>query len=116
MPLVSEASPRGPLLLEGKDLQTVREILARVIPQHAVWAFGSRAHGRYVWRFSDLDLAVGGQLTCRERAALKNAFEESLLPMLVDVVEMGSVDAEFADRIRPDLVPVQGSVAQAAGA
>ena len=81
-----------------------------------MWAFGSRAHGRHVWRFSDLDLAVEGRLTWQERVGLKDAFEKSLLPMLIDVVELGSVDAEFAERIRPDFLLVQAAAAQTTAA
>lgn len=60
---------------------TVRRILYQHVPQHAVWAFGSRAR----WSakpYSDLDLAVITQqpLPLAVSAALAEAFSESNLP------------------------------------
>jgi predicted nucleotidyltransferase len=96
------------LHLAERDLELVREILREHIPGRAVWAFGSRATGgRMLKRFSDLDLAVDGELTWKQRAALREAFEESLLPIKVDVVELGLVEAEFRERIVGDFVVVQ---------
>jgi len=85
----------------------VRAILNKLLPDVPVWAFGSRATGRNLWRFSDLDLAIGSELSWRTRGLLSEAFEESDLPMKVDVVELPIVDSEFVDRIRRDFVPVQ---------
>lgn len=106
MPVVNERSVHGQVLLEPRDLEIVRAVLARVAPQRKVWVFGSRAHGRHVWRFSDLDLAIEGRLTSQERVELEDAFEESFLPVLVDVVELDTVDPEFAARIRPDFLAI----------
>jgi predicted nucleotidyltransferase len=79
-------------------------------PSRAVaWqeSVGSRASGRRLKRFSDLDLAVEGKLTWPERAQVSDAFEESLLPFKVDVVELDMVDADFRERIAKDFVLVQ---------
>ncbi len=98
------------LHLPQHEVDLVRAILAQYIPGRAVWAFGSRATGsRMLKRFSDLDLAVEGKLTGPERAALADAFDESRLPIKVDVVELGSVDADFRERIEKDFVLVQAS-------
>jgi type I restriction enzyme S subunit len=97
------------LHLPEHELDQVRAILQQVIPGRKVWAFGSRATGsRMLKRFSDLDLAVEGELTWPERAELAEAFDESALPVKVDVVEQGLVDAEFWGRIEKDFVVVQG--------
>jgi predicted nucleotidyltransferase len=97
------------LHLPEHELTLVRSILNRYIPGRIVWAFGSRATGsRMLKRFSDLDLAVEGELTWPERAGLAEAFDESLLPIKVDVVELGLVDADFRERIEKDFVVVQG--------
>jgi predicted nucleotidyltransferase len=98
------------LHLPERDLEQVRAILKEHLPGRAVWAFGSRATGgRMLKRFSDLDLAVEGELTPREHAGLAEAFDESLLPIKVDLVELGLVDAEFRQRIEKDFVVVQGA-------
>ena len=112
MPEASDLAGQKQLHLEPRDTETVRQVLARFVPRHQVWAFGSRAHGRHVWRFSDLDLAIEG-LTWQERVKLKDAFDESLLPILVDVVDLDSVDPAFAARIRPDFVVVQTGASEA---
>ncbi len=94
--------------LPEHELEQVRAILHRFIPGRKVWAFGSRATGgRMLKRFSDLDLAVEGSLTWSERAGLAEAFDESALPVKVDVVEQGLVEAEFWERIEKDFVVVQ---------
>jgi predicted nucleotidyltransferase len=96
------------LYLLDHELEQVRAILRKHIPGRMVWAFGSRATGgRMLKRFSDLDLAVDGALTWPERAALADDFEESPLPIKVDVVELGLVDADFRERIEKDFVVVQ---------
>jgi nucleotidyltransferase substrate binding protein (TIGR01987 family) len=97
------------LHLPEHELELVRTILKEHIPGKTVWVFGSRTTGgRMLKRFSDLDLAVEGKLTWQESAGLTDAFEESPLPIKVDVVELGLVDAEFRERIEKDFVVVQG--------
>ena len=105
-----EAIPAEKMLhLPQHELELVRAILKEHLPGKAVWVFGSRATGgRMLKRFSDLDLAVEGKLTWQESAGLTDAFEESLLPIKVDLVELGLVDAEFRERIEKDFVVVQG--------
>jgi len=98
------------LHLPEHELEQVRAILKKHIPGRMVWAFGSRATGgRMLKRFSDLDLAVEGKLTWPERAALADDFEESPLPIKVDVVELALVDADFRERIEKDFVVVQAA-------
>ncbi len=93
----------GTLFLARRHFETLLHLLAKHAPGKEVSAFGSRATGRYVWRFSDIDLAVEGTLSPKERYDLQEAFEESNLPVKVDVVELGRADTAFAERIRPDL-------------
>ena len=97
------AGAPGTLFLERRHFETLLKLLRAHVPGREVWAFGSRATGKYVWRFSDIDLAVAGTLSQNERHSLKEALEASTLPVKVDVVELGRVDAAFADRIGPDL-------------
>lgn len=91
------------LSIEPHHLALVRQILARLLPEREIWAFGSRAgggaHPPKPW--SDLDLAVIGAhaLTLDEEAALAEAFSESDLPWRVDVVDWATLDEAFRARI-----------------
>jgi predicted nucleotidyltransferase len=95
------------LTISEREWDIVSEILTKHLAGRTVWAFGSRATGRRVKQFSDLDLAVSGQLTWAKRAALSEAFDDSLLNFKVDVVESSMVDADFWARIERDFVVLQ---------
>lgn len=88
--------------------EMVRDILQKHVPQHEVWAFGSRAK----WaakEFSDLDLAVIGNkpLSLDVSAALSDEFSESDLPYRVDVVDWATTSESFRKIIERDKVVVQ---------
>jgi type I restriction enzyme S subunit len=104
------ATPPKPLIvIEPHQWEELSSILAAHMPGRRVWAFGSRATGRRVKRYSDLDLLIdGGSLTFREAALLDEALDESRLPFKVDVVQMATLTPEFRARIQPELVLVQG--------
>lgn len=74
--------------LTSDQLETVRKILARHLPDRRVCAFGSRVTGR-AWRYSDLDLLVMGSEPIPDLAlaSLRADFEDSDLPFRVDVIE-----------------------------
>jgi len=86
--------------LDPHVLEHVRAILRAHVPDCEVWAFGSRVNARSK-PFSDLDLAVvaATELPTRRLALLAHAFEESDLPIRVDVVEWQSASPEFRRRI-----------------
>lgn len=87
--------------LEPRLLRQVRAILSEQVPECEVWAFGSRVSGAGAKRFSDLDLAIVSSvaLPTRRLALLANAFEESDLPIRVDVVDWRSASPSFRQRI-----------------
>ena len=86
--------------LEPRVLQEVQEILRQHVPEYEIWAFGSRVGGG-AKRFSDLDLAVvsAAAMPVRRLALLASAFEESDLPLKVDVVDLQSTAPAFRQRI-----------------
>lgn len=78
--------------------EIVRGILKKHVPQHEVWAFGSRAK----WTakpYSDLDLAVitDQPLPLKTSANLSDDFSESDLPWKVDVVDWAATHAQFSN-------------------
>jgi predicted nucleotidyltransferase len=86
--------------LEAGLLHQVTMILKDHVPECEVWVFGSRVDSAK--RFSDLDLAVVSTtpLPTRRLALLANAFEESDLPIKVDVVDWKSTSPAFRQRIQ----------------
>ena len=100
--------------LNPSYLATVERILAEHVPECEVRAFGSRA----TWTakdYSDLDLAVVGKgpLDRITLGRLKESFEESNLPMRVDVLDWHSISESFQREIGQDYVVVQEGVKQA---
>ena len=69
-------------------LAAIHEILMAHAPDLTVYAFGSRATGT-ARPYSDLDLALEGSepIGSERLQALRDAFEESDLPIKVDVVD-----------------------------
>lgn len=81
--------------------QIVRSILQRHVPDHEVWAFGSRVK-RTAKEYSDLDLAIitDQPLPLAVSASLRDDFSESDLPWKVDVVDWATTSEAFRDIIR----------------
>ena len=98
----------GSIDLHPSHLAAVERILAEHVPECEVRAFGSRA----TWTardYSDLDLAVVGEapLHWRTLSRLKEAFEESRLPMRVDVLDWHTISESFRHEIKRDFAVVQ---------
>ncbi len=86
----------------------VRDILRRHVPEHEVWAFGSRARGRGK-PYSDLDLAIISATTLPLAVLddLTEDFSASDLPWRVDVVDWAATAAPFRTIIERDKVVLQ---------
>jgi len=82
--------------LEAKHLAIVKKILKKHVPNCETRVFGSRITGK-ARKYSDLDLAVkaNSPLTLMQLGDLKDAFSESDLPILVDVLDWSRVSPEF---------------------
>ena len=89
-------------------LETVRRILAEHVPAYEVRAFGSRA----TWTakdYSDINLAIlgPGPMDGEALSRLTEAFEESDLPVRVDVLDWHATSESFGEVIERDYVIVQ---------
>lgn len=82
--------------LDEKWLTEVLRILESRAPDCEVRAFGSRVTG-VARRFSDLDLAVKGdeKLDWRRIESLKDAFSESDIPIIVDILDWWAIGEDF---------------------
>lgn len=96
------------LAIGKAELAEVRAILARILPAKVrVFVFGSRAGGA-VKPWSDLDLAFESDhgLSWEILGELAEAFDESRLPWRVDLVDRGTVSADFGRIIDQTKVPL----------
>lgn len=99
---------RPPIEITLEQWKIVQAILERNVPEHAVWAFGSRVTGRSR-KYSDLDLAIMSQepLGIRKLASLAEDFSESDLPWKVDVIDWATTSASFRTMIDTQKVLLQ---------
>ena len=96
--------------LAASDLDTVRRILAAHVPECEVRAFGSRVNGQAT-RHSDLDLVVvaTSPLGLERMGALREAFQESDLPIRVDVMDWSELSEGFRSVVDREWTRVQGT-------
>lgn len=82
--------------LSGEHLEEVRRILHEHFPGVEVRAFGSRVQGK-TREYSDLDLALVGDVAFdwRQIEAMKDAFSESCLPFMVDILDWNAISDSF---------------------
>ena len=86
--------------LAPKHLAEVKRILAEHVPGVEVRAYGSRVSGT-ARNHSDLDLALLAEeiIDRRTLEAIKDAFSESDLPFMVDVLDWHAVSDSFRQAI-----------------
>lgn len=82
--------------LSADDLQIIKAILSKYVPNCKIMIFGSRVNG-HAKPYSDIDIAIeGSQEIVREiKTELQFAFEESDLPYRVDIVDWHGISNEF---------------------
>ncbi len=93
--------------VSAHDLEEIRAIFRRHLPDREVVAFGSRVTGA-AKRFSDLDLAIMGDqpIPAATLADLREEFDESNLPFKVDLVEWATTAELFRRIIARDAVSI----------
>lgn len=88
--------------LNPRYLNMVKEILQQHCKTNTVWAYGSRVNGT-AHESSDLDLVVFHlnqyEDPLKKLFTLRNAFEESDLPISVDVFDWDSIPDNFKPEI-----------------
>ncbi len=91
-----------------RDLEVVQRILREHVPEVEVRAFGSRVAGT-ARKTSDLDLALMTHepLPTMRMVDLKDAFTESDLPFLVDIVDWALTQEAFRKIVKKHYVVVQ---------
>ena len=87
--------------LPESHVHTIQRILCQQVPQAQVFAFGSRVNGK-PRKYSDIDLAIAlpQPLGLRRLRQLKDAFEDSDLPICVDIVDWSLADPDFKAAVK----------------
>jgi predicted nucleotidyltransferase len=100
----------GALHLPPRYLEMVRTILRQHLPQAEVWAYGSRVRGDH-HDTSDLDLVARNPLDLAQPLPLlgdvTEAFSESNLPLIVQIVDWARIPVEFHSEILAGYAVVQ---------
>lgn len=93
--------------LPALQLQTVRQLVRLHLAGLPVYAFGSRTTGR-ARKFSDLDLMVKADtpVDWLQLESLREALEDSELPICVDVVDWNRCNQGFQTLVEPLLQPL----------
>jgi predicted nucleotidyltransferase len=94
--------------ISPENLQIVKSILQKHVPQFEVWAFGSRVSTK-AKKYSDLDLVIICQepLPLSVYSALCEEFSESDLPWKVDIVDWSSTQENFRKLILQKYIIIQ---------
>lgn len=97
-------------VMSAEERAIVQGILARHLPPNVrVFVFGSRARGT-TKRWADLDLSLESDapLSSSVLGDLREAFDESLLPWKVDLVDRSTVDEVFGRIMDEGKMPLEG--------
>lgn len=92
-------------LPEAHKKQVIEIIRAR-LPDARVWVYGSRAKGG-ARRYSDLDLMLddqGREIPWSVLGNLDEDFDESSLPIIVELHDVAATEAKFLERVQKDFL------------
>ncbi|MDI6794113.1 MAG: nucleotidyltransferase domain-containing protein [bacterium] len=94
--------------LKPEYLEEVKRILIEHATNCEVRAFGSRVNGQAI-KHSDLDLVLVGKekLDWQFVEKIKDAFADSNLPFMVDIIDWATAKENFRRIIREEYVVVQ---------
>ncbi len=100
------AEPTNQIDLVPEHRAQVLGIIRNRLPSARIWVYGSRAKGR-ARRYSDLDLMLddhGQPVPARITGDLDEDFDESNLPIIVDLHDLAQTDDSFLERVRKDFL------------
>lgn len=101
------------LYLQERFRREVGRILSEHVPDVEVWAYGSRVNGM-AHEASDLDLVLRAQglepISVTRIEALREAFRESNIPIIVDVHDWAMIPESFHEEILADYVTLGSGV------
>ena len=95
------------LILDPKYQEKIKSIISKNLPGIKGWYFGSRTKGT-ARKFSDVDLAldIHAPYNIRDIWKLRELFDDSDLPYVIDVADFNSFSDEFRSSIAPELIEI----------
>ncbi len=89
-------SNRAMIDLAHENLALLKQLITEHLSECEIRVFGSRIHGM-AKPYSDIDIALkcGSPIDRRTMSRLKEALQESTLPIRVDVLDWHSISEEF---------------------
>ena len=104
------------LYLQERFRREVDRILRAHVPDMEVWAYGSRVNGM-AHEASDLDLVLRAHglepISTGRIEALREAFRESNIPIIVDVHDWAMIPESFHEEILEDYVTLRRAASAA---
>ncbi|RHZ36923.1 nucleotidyltransferase family protein [endosymbiont GvMRE of Glomus versiforme] len=97
------------LQLEKRHWQIIRQILSK--HPYKFYAYGSRVKGN-AWRLSDLDLCYYDNIPSSVICEMREEFEQSNLPFMVELVNWKNMRPAFQKAIEKDLILISSSTFQ----
>lgn len=87
--------------------EIIKEILKSYVSDYAFFYYGSRVKGTHS-SVSDLDILIKGnkEMPLSLLATIKQVFDASALPYVVNFTDYNKIDISFYDLIKKDLVSV----------
>ena len=94
--------------ITAKEHNIILEILKEYFDKYSFYYYGSRIKGTFN-KTSDLDILIRGnqEMPLRDLVKLKEKFDESKLPYIVNFTDYNNIDEKFFNLIKEDLVQVQ---------
>ena len=96
------------IYLNAEQKEIVLSILKKYFTNEKFFIFGSRASGKNLKPFSDLDIAVQSskKISMTTLAKTLEAFSASDLPFKVDLIDLQTISEEFNKNIKMDMVEI----------
>ena len=100
------------LTLPSRYRRQVEDIVREHVPYAEVWAYGSRVNGTS-HEASDLDLVLRGPelkpIPTADIQAVREAFEQSNIPILIDAYDWARLPGSFHQEIQRNYVSIMAA-------
>ncbi|HBR70304.1 TPA: nucleotidyltransferase domain-containing protein [Candidatus Dependentiae bacterium] len=93
-------------MVEPEYKKKLIEIINKYLPKAKIYLYGSRARGDHS-EGSDIDLAIdtGKPVNFSIIGNIKEAIEESTIPLFVDVIDIQNASSNFINEIKKEWIP-----------